>query len=164
MKAQPTEITYTPLPTDDFLTFRIPFKREGGEDNGKPGVKEQPNFFDNTKMDANVEFDITTPGYEKRKLWQNFGMYWPTETSTKTTKLYDLAFALDPEGAVKGKEYDLDRLMGREGKLLVEDFLTKAGKPSQKIKVIRGLGKAASAAAAAPVEAEAEAKPKRIRI
>lgn len=160
MKAQPTEIQYTPLPTDDFLTFKIPFVRIGGEDNGKPGVKEQKNFFDETKMDANVEFDITTPGYETRKLWSNFGMYWPTETSTKTTKLYDLAKALDPEGAVKGKEYDLDRLMGREGRLMVEDYVTKKGNPSQKIKVILGPEKAK----AAPVEEPEATKPKRIRI
>jgi hypothetical protein len=159
VKAQPTEIQYTPLPTDDFLTFKIPFVRIGGEDNGKPGVKEQKNFFDETKMDANVEFDITTPGYETRKMWSNFGMYWPTEGSAKTTKLYDLAKAIDPEGAIKGKEYDLDRLMGREGRMLVEDYVTKKGNPSQKIKTIFGTAKGEVAA-----EPEPAAKAKRIRI
>lgn len=160
MRAQPTEYEYTPLPVGERLPFIIPLVRQGGEDAGQPGIKPQANFFDKTKTDANVEFDILLPAYNKRKLWANYGMYWPKEDAKKTTKLFELAKALDPENVRKGEEYDLDRLLGREGELIVVDYVKQNGEPGQKIMAVFG----SKSAPAAEAETEEAVKPKKIKI
>jgi hypothetical protein len=168
LNAEVTEFVYTPLPTDGFLKFTIPFKREGKKDAGKPGVMGQPNYFDDTKTDANVQFNITTEGYEKRSVWATYGLYWPKEGTTDTTKLFDLVKALDPAGAIRGQRYDAEKLMGKSGLLMVEDYTKKNGQPGQRVKIVVGsikeVGETPVAAAKEePVEA-GETKPKRIKI
>lgn len=110
--------TYTPLPTDDFLPFTI------------TDEKEQDSFFDKAKQVLNVEFSITAPGLDNRKVWRNFGPFWPRPTSTKVTQLYELVQAVDPANAkiAEGYVYNTANLKGKTGRLLMTDYLSKTQK------------------------------------
>lgn len=109
---------YTPLPTDDFLTFVI------------TDQKEQDSFFDASKKVLNVEFSITTTGLDNRKVWRNYGPFWPRPSSTKLTQLFELVQAVDPANAKIEADYvyDTKNLVGKTGRLLMTDYLSKTKK------------------------------------
>jgi hypothetical protein len=116
MQISASDTSYAPLPTNEWLDFTIS-KQE-----------EQPNYADPTRKVLNVEFSINAPGLDRRKVWKNYGPYWPKADSDKTTLLFELVKAVDTAEAVRGKDYDTDRLLGKQGRLMVVDYESKTKK------------------------------------
>jgi hypothetical protein len=116
MQVSANDATYSPLPTNEWLNFTIT-KQE-----------EQENYADKSRKVLNVEFSLNDPGLDRRKVWKNYGPYWPKAGSDKTTMLFDLVKAVDTSEAVKGQDYDTARLVGKQGRLMVVDYESKTKK------------------------------------
>jgi hypothetical protein len=110
------DTSFTPLPTNEWMDFTIS-KQE-----------EQENYADKSRKVLNVEFSINAPGLDRRKVWKNYGPYWPRVNSDKTTMLFDLVKSVDPTEAVKGQDYETSRLVGKQGRLMVVDYESKTKK------------------------------------
>jgi len=157
------------MPIDEFLAFEIVRLPE-----------EKVSMFDQNpdptlrKKVLTVEFIINDSRFPNRKAWKDFLPFWPKAGSEKTTQLFDLVAAVDPDNAVKGQPYDTDNLVGKKGRLMMANYESKKrdenNKPIIKQKVDRILplttAAAAPVAAAAAVEApvaEATSVKKRAR-
>lgn len=127
MQVTPSDVKYSPLPTNEWLNFEI------------TDEKEQPNYFDKKKMVLNVEFSIAHPGLDRRKVWRNFGPYWPKSSSEKTTQFFELVKAVDPANAIKGQDYDSNNLRGKKGRLMMVDYEAKEKEPEMVEVEIKGV-------------------------
>lgn len=122
MQVTTRTIHYDPLPTNAWLPFEITAETP------KPSLYDKRQIPDAEKDQVvSIEFSITQPGLERRKVWKNFGPYWPKEG--KTTDFYELVQAVDgancpPKG--ENGNYDTTQLVGKRGQLMMVDYQAKA--------------------------------------